>query len=319
MTKEITRQAKVYDCFTFFNELDLLEMRLRILNDVVDKFVIVEATKTFSGKDKELFFKKNKSRFAEFSDKIIHVVIDDYPEWKSAWSYENWQRNCISRGLVNCSDDDTIIISDLDEIPNPEKIAEYKNASGIIAFQQPLFYYYLNLVKRYKWNKAKMLKYSNFKSILDDYEKYSVDLPCELNKGTTANKIRLYKGKKQRIVKNGGWHFSYLSSPEQIQLKIISYSHQEHNIEKITNIANISDKIAQGVDLFGQGKLYKVKITREDFPAYIFENQEKFSDNILTDAKLTIAQAKRRIFVRRLFRLSKRIKRILRTLRIIKQ
>ncbi|MGN1154117.1 MAG: hypothetical protein ACI4S3_08815 [Candidatus Gastranaerophilaceae bacterium] len=93
----------IYDCFTFFNELDLLEIRLNILNDVVDKFVLVEATKTFTGQDKPLYYNDNKEKFSAFNAKIIHVVVDDYPSigLETAWGYENWQRNCISRGLNN--------------------------------------------------------------------------------------------------------------------------------------------------------------------------------------------------------------------------
>lgn len=117
----------LYDCFTFFNELDLLEIRLNILNDSVDKFVIVEATRTQNNKEKCLYFEENKARFAKFEDKIIHVVVKEFPQKLEQWTIENYQRNEIMRGLVNCKDDDVIIISDLDEIPNPKYIKKYKN------------------------------------------------------------------------------------------------------------------------------------------------------------------------------------------------
>ena len=119
----------IYDCFTFFNELDLLEIRLNILNDVVDKFVLVEATKTFSGKDKPLYYEQNKKRFAKFQDKIIHVIVDDFPKPDDktqdvAFMMESYQRNAILWGLKSAKDNDVVIIADLDEIPNPETVYE---------------------------------------------------------------------------------------------------------------------------------------------------------------------------------------------------
>jgi beta-1,4-mannosyl-glycoprotein beta-1,4-N-acetylglucosaminyltransferase len=120
---------KIYDCFTFFNELDLLEMRLNILNNYVDYFVLVEATKTFSGKPKELYYLKNKEKFNKFSHKIIHITVDDMPEIKdnNRWELESFQRNAIIRGLTNCQSDDVILISDIDEIPDPEKFELMKD------------------------------------------------------------------------------------------------------------------------------------------------------------------------------------------------
>ena len=122
----------IFDCFTFFNELDLLEIRLHTLKDVVDKFVIAEATRTHTGKPKELVFDKNRSRFAEFKDKIVHVVVDNLlPEeevskdsYNLPWINENRQRNALIKGLSNVDDGDVIIVSDVDEIPRPERIAE---------------------------------------------------------------------------------------------------------------------------------------------------------------------------------------------------
>ena len=136
----------IYDCFTFFNELDLLEIRLNTLNAVVDKFVLVEATLTHQGKPKPLYFDENKAKFESFSDKIIHIIVDKYPENTNddAWIYERYQRNMIKEGLTNCKPDDVIIVSDIDEIPNPSKITEYKNKKGIKVFKQKMYYYFLN-------------------------------------------------------------------------------------------------------------------------------------------------------------------------------
>ncbi|MBO6167304.1 MAG: hypothetical protein J6P13_03005 [Kiritimatiellae bacterium] len=114
----------IYDCFSFFNELDILEIRLNALKDVVDRFVLVEAVKTHSGQPKKLYFEENKDRYKPFLDKIIHVIVDNEPhlpekcpKLTAAWAYENHQRNVIVRGLARIGADDVLLISDLDKIP----------------------------------------------------------------------------------------------------------------------------------------------------------------------------------------------------------
>jgi beta-1,4-mannosyl-glycoprotein beta-1,4-N-acetylglucosaminyltransferase len=119
MGREVPR---VYDCFTFFNELDLLELRLTELSGLVDRFVIVESTLTHMGAPKPLYYADNKERFAAFRDRIIHIVVDDMPDAaaeKDPWVREVGQRNAIARGLSGARPSDRIIVSDLDEIPKP--------------------------------------------------------------------------------------------------------------------------------------------------------------------------------------------------------
>ncbi|MBV5330446.1 MAG: glycosyl transferase GT17 family protein, partial [Chlorobium sp.] len=115
----------IFDTFIFFNEIELLDIRLNILNDCVDRFVLVEATKTFQGKHKPLFFEQSKHLFERYKDKIIHVVVDDLPVNAAPFDREYFQRDAILRGLDGCGSEDLIIISDLDEIPNPEVIPKY--------------------------------------------------------------------------------------------------------------------------------------------------------------------------------------------------
>lgn len=119
--------SAIYDCFTFFNELELLHVRLEELYDSVDKFVLVEGKKSFTGKDKPLYFNDNVDQFARYKDKIIHLIIEDFPcltgdPEKDHWAREAFSRNYILYGLKNCHDDDVIFISDLDEIPNKHAI-----------------------------------------------------------------------------------------------------------------------------------------------------------------------------------------------------
>ncbi|MBQ2631999.1 MAG: N-acetylglucosaminyltransferase, partial [Kiritimatiellae bacterium] len=145
----------VYDCFTFFNELDLLEIRLNTLKGVVDRFVIAEATRTHTGKPKELIFERNRGRYAEFGDKIVYVVVDNLlPEEEVAkdsynlpWVNENRQRNALIKGLMNLDDGDVFIVSDVDEIPRPECVRDavaLAKEGECVRFEMETFVYYIN-------------------------------------------------------------------------------------------------------------------------------------------------------------------------------
>jgi beta-1,4-mannosyl-glycoprotein beta-1,4-N-acetylglucosaminyltransferase len=252
----------VYDCFTFFNELDLLEIRLNVLFEAVDKFVLVEADRTFTNKEKPFYFDENKEKYKQFSNKIIHIKIVDYPETKNAWDMEHYQRNQIVRGLIGCSLDDTVLIADIDEIPNPEIIMDYKrNGKDVCALEQIFFYYYLNYQKcidKY-WYFAKIARY---------YEIFS--------NNNTPQKIRMENDTK--TIKNGGWHFSYLGGVEAIKYKIQSFAHQEYNNENYIN-NKIENKLKLGFDIFDRKdyRFIPVKITRKSHPQYIIDNKHKYA------------------------------------------
>ena len=111
--------TKIYDCFSYWDEDLLLDIRFNILNDYVDYFVIIEGNKTWQNNDKKLRFDINK--FQKFKDKIIYIPVEDMPDGDNPYLRENFQRNCISKGILKAQDEDLIIISDLDEIPNPKK------------------------------------------------------------------------------------------------------------------------------------------------------------------------------------------------------
>lgn len=116
----------IYDCFTFFNELELLELRLHELAGVVDKFVLVEATQTHTNRPKPLHYQENRARFGAFHGQIIHVVVEDLPVSADPWVPENFQRNCIARGLTACRPDDFVLVSDLDEIPRARAVEKMR-------------------------------------------------------------------------------------------------------------------------------------------------------------------------------------------------
>ena len=237
-------KIKIIDCFIFYNELELLNYRLNILNDVVDYFVLVESTNTHSGKDKELYFKNNIKRFSKFKNKIIHVIVDDFPYTKNIninnneqWINEKFQRNCITRGLekLKLNNNDIITICDLDEIPDPTVLLQLKNNNQDIEIkiiELDFYYYNLNSKRREKWYHTKILSYNKFK---------------ELN--TTCDNIRFINAP---VINKAGWHLSYFGDAEFIKNKLVNFAHQEYNNEQYTNIETVQEKIYNCTDLFGR-------------------------------------------------------------------
>ena len=274
----------IYDCFTFFNELDLLEIRLNVLNDVVDRFVLVEATKAHSGKDKPLYFNDNKERYKAFQHKIIHIIVDDYPVCTSPWAYENHQRNAILRGLTQAQSDDAIMISDMDEIPRPDLVRNHAQTKTTVLFIQKLYYYFMNYlnVSNPDWPLGtKLFPYQYF---LGDDSKikapYNEFLLPELNHGVTPTKMRF--DENVMVIHNAGWHFSYLGGTEAIIKKIQSTAHQEFNSAKNTDPKEILEQIRLGKDIFGRGDRFFGVPIDEEYPQYIRENQEKFQHLIFS-------------------------------------
>lgn len=276
----------IYDCFIFFNELDLLELRLNVLNSVVDKFVIVEATKTFQFKDKPLYYQENKERFKEFESKIIHVVVDKYPDfWTNfrkpiTWDYENYQRNQIKKGLKACKRKDVVIVSDLDEIPKPEKIIEYKDFKGVKNFEQYFCQFYFNyrlnksnqkypIVNRegvFYWCGSVMMHYKDFVSA-QDARSYIID-PV--------------KGRSSISISKGGWHFTYLGNIEHVITKLKSFSHSEFNNDYHADKQRIINSVKNKTDIFDRGEVYEiVDIDTNDFPEFLKQNKNKYKDFIL--------------------------------------
>lgn len=272
----------IYDCFTFFNELDLLELRLNILYDYIDKFVIVEANKTHTGQDKTFIFEENKERFCKFSDKIEYIKVDNFPElqlsqedsYGNKWLYENYQRDAIMRGLVNCNPDDVIIISDCDEIPNPEALKKYK--SGINILRQYCFYYNLNTLNLY-FPYSKGAKICRYKDLCNPKQELGSIEFCQYSKYGLPTYLRFCKGKK---IKNGGWHFSYLGNIENILEKRKAIVEQQFNTDLNMSIENMQIAINNGEDILNRGlKFVNIK-PKEILPDAIIQNIDKYSDYI---------------------------------------
>ena len=232
---------KIIDCFTFYNELDMLEFRLNELDNIVDYFVLVECTKTFTNKDKELYFENNKSRFSKFLHKIIHIIakdnipqIPDLQHTSDIWDIEHYQRRCIDKGIkqLELSNDDIIIISDLDEIPDSNTLQYLKInkvINGIYSLEMDLYYYNLRCKYNTKWHFSKILNYGS----------YNGD-PQAIR--FTTNSIENFN--------NGGWHLSYFGNVEFIKNKIMNFAHQKLNNEYVLNDARIIRQMQNNCDLF---------------------------------------------------------------------
>ena len=248
----------IYDCFTFYNELDLLEIRLNELGRLVDYFVLVEASETFQGEPKPFIFENNKSRFKDFSNKIIHVKID-FPDklggaglgpTETAWAREFFQRDQIIRGLRNARPDDLIIVGDVDEIISAEALRrslEDRRKHTIAMFQMPLFFAGYNRKmpttgnkKNARWFESlwlgsKMIEFSKFpgaNNLRSTKPSQSSSLKHLFIGDLQIKFYNFFKWKiwaSAFIVRNGGWHFSSIGNWEHYRNKIDSYCHKDEN------------------------------------------------------------------------------------------
>jgi len=232
---------KLIDAFIFYNEEKMLDFRLNYYKDIVDYFVIVEATKTFSGLDKPLYFNRIKDKYKDkFKDTIIHYIVDEFPpDISTAWDREHYQRECIHKALLKIPklrNDDWVQISDVDEISNRGKLQiiltdkNYSSPDKIgYTLQFDLYTYNLTTkVNRY-WYQPKLLRYGELKNKVIKEIRITMPYP---------------------VLREFGWHFTYFFSPEKIKNKIESFSHQEYNKEEFTNKDHIEDCIKNRKSLF---------------------------------------------------------------------
>ena len=269
---------KLIDCFMYFDEDLVLDIRLNTLNDKVDKFVIVEATKNHAGENKNLNFKIEN--FSKFKDKIKYIVVDNMPinvkspkkGWHENHARDQFQRNSIEKGYREFSDEDLIMISDIDEIPDPKKLNIFDKKNKYGCFLQKNFQSKINLLNTSdeNWPGTKICQKKFLRS------------PQWLRE-MKIKKKPFWKifSKKVQIIDNGGWHFSFLKDPESIKKKIVAYSHQEYNTKEFTNIDYIEKKISAGEDLFKRNIKYKVIDIDNTFPEYIVKNKDMFKNWIL--------------------------------------
>ena len=290
---------KIFDCFMYFDEEVVLDVRLNTLDKYVDYFVIVESSFTHKGDNKNLMFNHNK--FEKFKNKIIYLVYDKQPkgievvnendsEDEKSRKYilnaalrENGQRNFIQNGLNKAEDNDIILISDVDEIPNLSEVNFNNISEKIIMFHQDMFYYKFDLkIPNLLWTGTKgcrkkyLLSPQWLRNVKDrKYFPFRIDI--------------LFSEKKYsniKFISNGGWHFSNIKTAEEIEYKLKSYLHhrefdvQSLSVEEIQNIIEnkkaIYDlKVDKRVNKIGDGsKLVKIKF--EKLPIYIQQNKHNY-------------------------------------------
>lgn len=310
--EEIRRNKKrnIYDCFTFFNELDLLELRLEELDSVVDYFVICEAKKTFSGKSKKLFFWENRKRFSKWEDKIIYVIVEDMPKlnvfdnfliWleiklpkkyrgtlraistnidSARYKLEAYQRNEIMKALTGCGDDDVVLGLDLDEIPRAEKFDEMKtslNSCSFVRFEQRRYFYYIN--------GEEVLSVIPPGTMACKYKTLMTDFHGKLQpyRSIPSLWIRLHPDKYSKnnfhMIKNGGWHFSHLGGIKKIIEKFAAGSHPEVDNQNIQNVDGINRMIEEGRFPFSDMRIEYIEID-DTYPKTILKNMKKYSKYI---------------------------------------
>jgi beta-1,4-mannosyl-glycoprotein beta-1,4-N-acetylglucosaminyltransferase len=223
---------KIYDGFQFFNELELLDIRFNELYDAVDKFIIVESTKTHQNKPKPLYFWENKDKFSPFLDKVIHHIFDP-KEYPHTWYIENEQRNQLKYADFSMQKEDIFLLSDADEFLKKESISYIRENAKIFqnsphtAVMQMSYNYINTVVVKPQdvsgWRGTVILPY-------DYYNQYN---------------LQFFRDKKDFLPRfeNAGWHLSFIGGPERIKSKIESYAHSEYNLEQLKEIKNIENRI----------------------------------------------------------------------------
>lgn len=264
-------EAKVYDCFMFNNELDLLEIRFHELYDHVDKFVLVESCYMHSdGREKPFYFEdaKGEQRFAKFLDKVIHVQLEDSLLIKDGWPRENYEREQIMRGLVGCDPEDLILISDADEFIPGSRVREIVRASKffkVIGFKQRMYRFFLNRVAPYRIgdhvseHERKQIPWAGtgavrYKHLTDTF---------------TPQTVRVIVRTEGTKMYDFGWHFSSMGRPEDIMHKYESVVEHQYYMTADT--------------IRGQADYHPLVNIDFTFPLYIQQNIEYFIEKGLID------------------------------------
>jgi|SRR6056300_1166709 beta-1,4-mannosyl-glycoprotein beta-1,4-N-acetylglucosaminyltransferase len=239
--KDVITITMIVDCFTFYNEIDVLKKRLTYLSPEVDKFVIVESTVTHRGEPKDLYYKNNKELFKEWEHKIIHIVVEDNPDSHNPWIRENYQRNCITRGLDDIPDDAFVLISDVDEIPNREYLYIPQNVKAA-SYHMVGFQYNFNFMNEVEpWFGTVITR----KYILKHFQ------PQQLRELRWS--VPKYK--------DAGWHLSSFGDEHFVANKIRHYAHCHDECNVDVNVEKYKKLIEDGFHHDGKNKL--VKTTEE--------------------------------------------------------
>jgi hypothetical protein len=274
----------VYDCFTFYNEFDLLELRLEELWDVVDYFVIAEANTTHQSKPKPFLLKERWGEFSKYHSKMRHIMVDDMPCDPDTWVNEKFQRKALERGLYDIRPDDIIITGDGDEIVRPEIIEMIKedtysnNYNRYIPFL-PIFYFKLNYLMVNPCGIHGKSVVTRGHAFINPQAEREITFPW-VPKPANADFVYL---------NHGGWHFSYFGKTDFAVNKIQSFAHTESNIPSVTENIDVDKMIKQGVGIYwdkGDERFASVKVD-DYFPRTVVNNPERWADMIAPNAEYT--------------------------------
>ena len=274
-------QKRIFDCITFFQENLQAELRFNILDEVVDQFIVCESRYDHRGLEKKINF--DKAIFPKFKDKINHLILkDNFPKKNIPWENQAFQREYIFQGLKDADENDLIMFSDPDEIPDPKKLKNIKLEKKYAIFLQNMYTYKVNLFNQYEspWEGTRICKKKDLKSI--DWLRQKI-----LAKNSKYPFWRIDKERNVELIKDGGWHFNYLLTPEQISKKLKSLAATEWDFgENLTkdeffSIKNIEDKIMNQRDLFNRKHNYKKVKIDYTFPKYILQNLDKLKEWII--------------------------------------
>ncbi len=226
--------SRIFDCFTFYDELDLLELRLEVMAPYVDAIVLVEADKTFSGLSKPLTFAENRGRFSEWSDKIRHIVVNDPPPSSGdRWAAEIHQRNAMVRGLEDAQDRDVILVSDVDEIVHPEVLLTlHDGCRGLTALEMP-----------------RTFRYANWQLDIDPYDRLARAIPFGL---LSSPHYQRCHAMPERVIKNSGCHFTTLGDAKALRAKFESYAHDNMDDERYKSGTYLGLTHRMGLDVFSR-------------------------------------------------------------------
>ena len=292
---------KIYDCFMFFDEEQVLDLRLNIMDKYIDKFVITEASYMHSGKSKKLVFDINK--FSKFKDKIIYNVVDKQPSnivsvnenddydtkgeklINNSSKREHYQRDMAQKSLNEAEPDDLILINDVDEIPNLKDINLRKIKKKIIIFKQKVFFYKFNLLyEGMSWYGSRACRKKDFISpqwLRDTkhkkYPAWRLDIILSNTKYSSIH-----------YIENGGWHFTNIKSPEEIEKKFSNFLHHQDFEdsgltlddvkEMVENKKVLYDHSVDQKDYKWSGKTTLKKISLSEMPEYLSENHKKYAN-----------------------------------------
>jgi len=267
-------KKKIYDCITMYNENLLVNSRFEILNEVVDYFIVVESKYDHKNNEKKTNFKLINSKF---KNKIRYILINEnFPNTKNGWEMESFQREKIVSALYDANDDDLIMYSDSDEIPNPNTIKNLVLDKKYGIFLQKFFTYKINIFNKFEspWEGTRICKKKNLKTF--------TKLRKKIRSKNLQKPFWNFRYEKSiDVIENGGWHFNNLYDVETISKKLKTFQHTEYNSEKFSNIEIIKKKIDNLEDLFGRGYKYEKFNLDETFPNYILENKNLFKDYIV--------------------------------------